>query len=67
MRPANPKLRAEVLRIVELKLQEGAKRARLNYRELAAACEVKKNTLARAVCVELKRRKSEIIQVHVEQ
>jgi hypothetical protein len=67
MKPANLLLRAEVERIVDLKIQTGSKRARLKYAELAAACNVKRNTLARAVCVELRRRKSEINQIHVEQ
>jgi hypothetical protein len=57
MRPANQKLRSEVLRIVELKLQDGAKRARLKYADIAAACNVQPDTLARAVCVEMKRRR----------
>jgi hypothetical protein len=67
MKPSNPILRERVALIVDLKLQAGAKRARLNYAEIAAACGVKKNTLARAVCIELRRRKSEINQFHGEQ
>lgn len=67
MRPVNPRLLAEVNRIIELKIQAGSKRARVKYAELAAQCNVKPNTLARAVCVEMKRRKLEINQIHVEQ
>lgn len=58
MRPTNHRLRTEVLRIVELKMQEGAKRAREKYSEVAAACNVKTNTLARAVCIELRKRQA---------
>jgi hypothetical protein len=67
MKPVNPLLRAEVTRIVESKIQTGGKRARVKYSEIAAACNVKRNTLARAVCIELKKRRSEINQIHVEQ
>lgn len=57
MKPRNEALRAQVERIVEYKIQTGRRRAP-NYAEIAKACNVKPMTLARAVCVELKRRKS---------
>lgn len=58
MRPANPTFRAEVDRIVQSKINDGRKRSPFNYAEIAALCKVKRGTLARAVCLELRKRKS---------
>jgi hypothetical protein len=66
MRPRNELVRAEVKRIVDLKISQPKYRGQ-NYRLLAVTCGVKPDTIARYVCDELKKRDKSIIETfHVE-